>query len=86
MGGVTEYLRAGALCDAYHQPVSSHLFMEVSAHVLAAAPNALILEHMDWWGELFTERLPLEDGQVVLPERPGLGLELSSAALRRFRV
>lgn len=86
MGGVTECLRAGALCEAYHQPVSSHLFMEASAHVLAAAPNALILEHMDWWAELFTERLALEDGQVVLSERPGLGLELSPAALRRFRV
>jgi hypothetical protein len=23
--------------------------MVTSAHVLAAAPNALILEHMDWW-------------------------------------
>jgi L-alanine-DL-glutamate epimerase-like enolase superfamily enzyme len=86
MGGVTEYLKAAALCEAYHQPVSSHLFMEASAHVLAAAPNALILEHMDWWQELYTERLALEDGHVVLPERPGIGLDLSPRALARFRA
>jgi L-alanine-DL-glutamate epimerase-like enolase superfamily enzyme len=86
MGGVTEYLKAAALCEAYHQPVSSHLFMEASCHVLAAAPNGLILEHMDWWQDLFTEPLALEDGHVLVPERPGIGLDLSQRALERFKA
>jgi L-alanine-DL-glutamate epimerase-like enolase superfamily enzyme len=86
MGGVTEYVKAAALCEAYQQPVSSHLFMEASCHVLAAAPNGLILEHMDWWQELYSDRLALEDGHVVIPERPGIGLDLSPAALSRFKV
>ena len=86
MGGVTEYVRAAELCLAYQQPVSSHLFMEASAHVLAAAPNGLILEHMDWWRDLYTDHLALEDGHVILPERPGIGLDLSPAALTRFRA
>src|SRR5262249_29865807 len=86
MGGVTEYRRAADLCRAYHQPVSSHLFMEASCHVLAAAPNALILEHMDWWQELYTEPLPLEQGFVVVPDRPGIGLQLSPNALERFKA
>jgi L-alanine-DL-glutamate epimerase-like enolase superfamily enzyme len=86
MGGVTEYRRAAVLCHAYHQPVSSHLFMEASCHVLAAAPNALILEHMDWWQELYTEPLAVEDGHVVVPERPGIGLDLSAKALDRFKA
>ncbi|HET7874669.1 MAG TPA: mandelate racemase/muconate lactonizing enzyme family protein [Methylomirabilota bacterium] len=86
MGGLTEYWKAVVLCEAYHQPVSSHLFMEASCHVLAAAPNGLILEHMDWWQELFTDGLALEDGAVVLPERPGIGLDLSPRALERFRA
>ena len=86
MGGVTEYRRAADLCRAYHQPVSSHLFMEASCHVLAAAPNGLILEHMDWWQELFTEPLVLEDGHVRVPDRPGIGLDLSPKALERFKA
>jgi L-alanine-DL-glutamate epimerase-like enolase superfamily enzyme len=86
MGGITEYRRAGDLCRAYGQPVSSHLFMEASCHVLAAAPNALILEHMDWWQGLFTEPLRIEDGCVLVPDRPGIGVELDPKALARFRA
>ena len=86
MGGPSEFMRAAALCQAWHQPVSSHLFTETSAHLLAAAPNALILEHMPWWQELFTEPLTVEDGCVVLDEKPGIGVELSPATLKRFRA
>ena len=86
MGGPTEFLRAAELCRAYHQPVSSHLFMEASCHLLAATPNAIILEHMAWWQELFTEPLRVEEGCVIVPDRPGLGLDLAPAALQRFRA
>ncbi len=86
MGGITEYLNTASLCAAYNQPVSSHLFTEASAHVLAAQPHALMLEHMEWWEELFENPLPVEDGQVIMPNGPGLGLTLSEAALTRFAV
>ena len=86
MGGITEYLNAAILCAAYHQPVSSHLFTEASAHVLAAQPHALMLEHMEWWEELFEHPLVVEEGQVVLPGGPGLGLTLSEQAVARFTV
>jgi len=86
MGGVTGYLRAVDLCDAYHTPVSSHLFVEISGHVVAAASHATLLEHMDWWQELFDDRLAVVDGHVVLPDRPGLGVGLDRKALARFRA
>ena len=86
MGGPTEFLRAAALCHAWQQPVSSHLFTETSAHLLAATPNALILEHMGWWEPLFTEPVTIDAGCVVLSERPGIGCELSQASLQRYRV
>jgi L-alanine-DL-glutamate epimerase-like enolase superfamily enzyme len=54
--------------------------------LLAAAPNALILEHMGWWQDLFTEPLTIADGCVVLGEKPGIGVELSQTALKRFKV
>lgn len=86
MGGITEYLNAATLCAAYDQPVSSHLFTEASVHVLAAQPHALMLEHMEWWEELFEEPLAIEDGQVILPDGPGLGLTVSEQVLTRFAV
>ncbi len=81
MGGITEYLNTCALCAAYRQPVSSHLFTEASAHVLAAQSHALMLEHMEWWEELFESPLVVENGAVILCDRPGLGLDLSRPAL-----
>ncbi|MFT5181791.1 MAG: L-alanine-DL-glutamate epimerase-like enolase superfamily enzyme [Alphaproteobacteria bacterium] len=86
MGGITEYLNAATLCAAYNQPVSSHLFTEASAHVLAAQPHALMLEHMEWWEDMFENPLVVEDGQVLLPDGPGLGMTLSEQALARFTV
>jgi L-alanine-DL-glutamate epimerase-like enolase superfamily enzyme len=86
MGGLTGYLRAIDLCGAYQVPVSSHLFTEASGHALAAAPHGLILEHMDWWQELFDDRLAVIDGHLVLPDRPGIGLGLDRGALTRFRA
>ncbi len=84
MGGITQYLDVCALCAAHHEPVSSHLFTEASAHVLAAQPHALMLEHMDWWDPLFAEPVRIEDGAVVIPDRPGLGLELAPNALTKY--
>ena len=78
--------RAPEFCRAYHHPVSSHLFMEASAHVLAGAPNVLIFEHMDRGQPLFTEPLRLEEGCVVLSENPGIRFDLDRKALERFNA
>lgn len=86
MGGITDYLNAATLCAAYHQPVSSHLFTEASAHVLAAQPHAMMLEHMEWWEALFENPLAVENGCVNLSDGPGLGLTVSAKALEKFKI
>jgi L-alanine-DL-glutamate epimerase-like enolase superfamily enzyme len=61
-----------------------------TAHALASAPNGLWLCYPAYDTPLRTElvREPprLEGGELLLPERPGLGLELDQAALERLRV
>src|SRR4051794_14389775 len=47
IGGVTGWMRAAALAQAASLPVSSHIFAEVSAHLLAVTPTAHWLEHID---------------------------------------
>ncbi len=84
MGGISGFLKAAALCEAFHVPLASHLFMEASVHVLAASPATLMLEHMDWWEGLFVEPLSVVDGEVALPEAPGLGLAVDQRAVERF--
>jgi L-alanine-DL-glutamate epimerase-like enolase superfamily enzyme len=55
-------------------------------HAVAAVPNGLIVEYSPWAMPLFREAPQLEDGELVLSERPGLGLELDETAVARHAV
>ena len=48
IGGVSGWLRAAALAESHAIPMSSHLYPEISAHLLAVTPTAHWLEYMDW--------------------------------------
>ena len=85
MGGPTEFLKAGALCEAFGIPVSSHLFPEMSLPLLAALPGGYYLEHMPWFEPLYRERIALDgDGRALVPDRPGWGFSFDPEAVRRF--
>ena len=73
IGGITGWTRAAAMAEARAVPVSSHLFIEASAHALAATPNAHFLEWLDIAGGLLAEPAQLTDGHVTA-RGPGLGL------------
>ena len=86
IGGVTGWLRAAALGQAYGVPLSSHVFPEVSAHLLAVTPTAHWLEWLDFARPLLREPLSVVDGAVSAGERPGSGLDFDEAAVERYRV
>src|SRR5215467_286834 len=82
IGGVTGWLRAAALAATHRIAMSSHLFPEVSAHLLAATPTAHFLEYMDWADKILAEPLEIADGFAVVPQRPGNGLAWDAKAVR----
>jgi mandelate racemase len=84
IGGVTGWLRAAALTQAAGIPTSTHLFPEVSAHLLAVTPTADWIEYVDWANPILREPLRVRDGHVQAPDRPGLGLEWDEAAVDRW--
>jgi mandelate racemase len=86
IGGVTGWQRAAELARARRISMSSHLYPEVSAHLLAVTPTAHWLEYVDWANALVTEPLRIADGKAVISNRPGNGLEWNAEAVRRFRV
>ncbi len=86
IGGVTGWLQASALAATRGIPMSSHLFPEVSAHLLAATPTAHWLEYVDWADPILEEPLKIVDGHAIVPSRPGTGLAWDSAAVARFRM
>jgi len=84
IGGVTGWLRAAALAHAHGIEMSSHLFPEVSCHLLAVTPTCHWLEYMDWAAPLLQQPCELKDGNVVIPDRPGIGIEWDEAAVKRY--
>lgn len=83
--GVSGWLEAAALCDAAAIPVSSHLYPEISVHLLAATPTADWLEYVDWAEPLLAEPLRLDAGVATPPGRPGAGIEWDEAAVKRYQ-
>jgi mandelate racemase len=67
-------------------PVSSHLFPEVSAHVLAATPTRDRLEVVDWANPILAAPLVVRDGTVMPADEPGTGVRWDEAAVARYRV
>jgi mandelate racemase len=86
IGGVTGWLRAAGLAAGAAVEISSHLFPEVSAHLLAATPTAHFLEYMDWAEPLLAAPIAIENGHAVIPARPGNGMDWNPDAVARYRI
>jgi mandelate racemase len=85
IGGITGWLRAMALAEAASLPLSSHLFIEASAHVLAVSPTCHYLEYLDMAGAILAKPVrPV--GGMVTAHGPGLGIAWNEDALARFAV
>lgn len=84
IGGVTGWLRAAAIADAYGAKLSSHLFPEVSAHLLRVSPTAHWLEWTDWSHALLAEPFEVKEGALLIPDRPGNGIEWDEKALKAY--
>ena len=86
VGGITQWMKVAGMAEAFNLPVVSHLIPEIHVHLIAAIPNGLTVEYMPWSLQLFEETPTIEAGQLVVPKRPGLGLEFDQAAVKRFQV
>jgi mandelate racemase len=86
IGGVSGWRDAAAMADAAGIPLSSHLYPEISAHLLAASPTAQWLEYVDWADPVLAEPLRITGGRAQPPDRPGNGLTWNTEAVARYRI
>lgn len=85
IGGVTGWLKAAAQAEAASLPVSSHVFIEASAHMLNLTPTAHWLEYLDKARPILQDPIDAENGKV-LARGPGLGMIWDEDAVRRYLV
>ena len=84
--GLTEALRVAQMAHLYGVPTAPHswhngLMAMAHAHFIAALPTPLMLEICQIQGPLqwtiLAEKPKIEDGYLILPEGPGLGVSLA---------
>jgi len=83
VGGVTGWLRVAGQAEAASIPMSSHLFAEASAHMLAVTPTAHWLEVLDLGRAILAEPIEIVDGALTA-RGPGLGLSWNEAAVAKY--
>ncbi len=87
MGGLTECLRTGRVCNSFNVPVAPHFLPSLFIHLAAALPNLSWLEDFPLLEPLFTNPLPISEGGMVIPlPDPGHGIRLSETAVDKFCI
>ena len=84
IGGVSGWLRAAAITGAAGIPMSTHLYPEISAHLMRVTETAHWLEWQDWADPILSEPFQVKDGQLVVPDKPGHGIEWDEKAVAKF--
>jgi len=88
-GGLTQMRKLAGLAEAHGLAIAPHsgslgpVAEFAAVHLMAAIPNALMLERMepDWAGrgEAIVGALEARDGQLAVPDGPGLGVAVNAA-------
>lgn len=94
-GGLSQGRDLAALARAFHRPISLHcaasaVGLAASAHLAAAVSNCDSLEyhlmHQGLHERLWASGWRITDGALVIPERPGLGLDFGLEDLVRWEA
>jgi len=89
-GGITGFLQAAVLAEAYQVPLSSHCAPSLHAHLGCATRN---FRHAEYFHDhvrienlLFEGTLQPTDGELIPDQtRPGMGLEFKRADAARYQ-
>jgi L-alanine-DL-glutamate epimerase-like enolase superfamily enzyme len=85
-GGLTEWMRIAAYASARCLKVSPHGTHLTAAHAVAATDNATTVEGLEElfpWRREVIEHWPVVNGELTLPQTPGLGIVIDEEAMAR---
>ena len=88
VGGLLEAKKVAALAEVHYAQIAPHLYCgpvvgAANIQIAACSPNFLILESIQRWGgfhaKILKNSIRWEEGYVIPPTAPGLGVELNEA-------
>jgi len=88
VGGLLEAKKIASLAEANYAQIAPHLYCGpvegvANIHLAACSPNFLILESIENWtgfhNDLLTSPINWQDGYILPPTEPGLGIELNES-------
>ena len=86
VGGILEAKKIAGMAEVHHAQIAPHLYCgpivgAANIQIATCSPNFLILESIEQWGgfhgEILKRPIEFEDGHVIPPTAPGLGVELN---------
>jgi len=86
VGGVTQWMKVAGMAEAFNKPVASHLLPEIHVHLIAAAPNGLVVEYMPWTWRLFDDPPIPANGEMTVPTGLGLGLKFAPGLFEKYGI
>ena len=84
IGGISGWLRAAAITGAAGIAMSTHLYPEIAAHLMRVTETAHWLEWQDWAYPILRQPFELQAGHLIVPDRPGLGIEWDESAVAKY--
>jgi len=91
LGGITEFRKVAALAAAYDVPMYPHWMHHLNVSIVAAVPNAIMVEYFPDrsvlnLGDVLQNDMTAIGGTLPVPQQPGLGLEFVPDALDHFAL
>ena len=93
VGGLLEAKKIAGMAEAHYAQIAPHLYCgpvvgAANIQLSTCSPNFLLLEGIQTWGGIHAELLktPIQwqDGYVIPPSAPGLGVELDEEVAQRY--
>ena len=91
VGGLLEAKKIAGMAETFYAQIAPHVYCgpvvgAANIQISTCSPNFLILESIQTWGgfhgEILKSPIRWEDGYVIPPEEPGLGVELDESVAR----
>jgi mandelate racemase len=86
IGGITGWIRSAGLAAGAGVQLSSHLYPEISSHLMRVTPTAHWLEWVDWASPILAAPMKPQDGFATPSSAPGTGLEWDEDAVAHYLV